>query len=367
MTMDTSRKRFIDYVRSGGATEPIISPFLPYPDVIEGALKLRGLPIGEDPIADEITLATDLGYTPMFMTRMHELLFPWQVDENRSDEQWEVSTIPIPGGKWERRTPRREVSMYDERCYAVQIREDHDNLVRVCEQVGDREEEIRSYFVAFRKMVGDKGIIVIGHPHPGWLSYQISPQNTFLHWHDYPEVFQRSMEAIYEASLFVMGIALEEGIDFMSDSSYGLEMTSPELFEIMDLPYIRKFADWTHARGGLFWYHNCGYTRRLILDGQFNRMGADLIETLAAPPEGDNDLEESRKHLDRRICSKGNFPLTLLLEGTPEEVAAATRRMVQKVDGYAHVVSTADAVLPGTPCENYIAFVETAKETLVKG
>jgi uroporphyrinogen-III decarboxylase len=175
------------------------------------------------------------------------------------------------------------------------------------------------------------------------------------------------MEAIYEASLFVMGIALEEGIDFMSDSSYGLEMTSPELFEIMDLPYIRKFTDWTHARGGLFWYHNCGYTRRLILDGRFNRMGADLIETLAAPPEGDNDLEESRKHLDRRICSKGNFPLTLLLEGTPEEVAAATRSMVQKVDGYAHVLSTADAVLPGTPCDNYIAFVETAKETLVKG
>jgi hypothetical protein len=57
MTMDTPRKRFIDYVRRGGATEPIISPFLPYRDVIEGALKLRGLPVGEDPIADEITLA----------------------------------------------------------------------------------------------------------------------------------------------------------------------------------------------------------------------------------------------------------------------------------------------------------------------
>ena len=70
-------------------------------------------------------------------------------------------------------------------------------------------------------------MIVIGHPHPSWLGYQISPQTIFYHWNDYQETFIRSMEAIYEASLFVMTIAMQEGVDFMSDSSYGLEMTSP--------------------------------------------------------------------------------------------------------------------------------------------
>jgi uroporphyrinogen-III decarboxylase len=170
------------------------------------------------------------------------------------------------------------------------------------------------------------------------------------------------MDAIYDASLFIMQIAREEGIDFMSDSSYGLEMTSPALFEVMDLPYIQNFSKWTHERDGLMWYHNCGLTRRMIMDGSFNKLGADLIETVAPPPSGDNDLAESRRYIDPRICTKGNLDLTLLRDGTPEEVVSATRRIVEAVRGYAHVFSTADAVLEGTPPENFIAFVTTARE-----
>ncbi|MCU0646055.1 MAG: hypothetical protein MUC94_17565, partial [bacterium] len=210
--------------------------------------------------------------------------------------------------------------------------------------------------------VGEDGVIVLGHPHPSWLGYQISPSMIFYHWTDFRETFIRSMDALFEASLFVMNIALKEGIDFMSDSSYGLEMTSPQLFAEMDLPCIQKFVQWTHERNGLFWYHNCGYTRKLILDGTFNTLGADVIETIAPPPEGDNDLAESRKYIDPRICTKGNFNLNLLREGTPDQIADATRQMVASVRGWKHILSTADAVLPGTPPENFIALVKTARE-----
>jgi uroporphyrinogen-III decarboxylase len=159
-----------------------------------------------------------------------------------------------------------------------------------------------------------------------------------------------------------MSIAMDEGIDFMSDSSYGLEMTSPELFRRMDLPYIQKFAAWTHDRGGLFWYHNCGFTRRLILDGTFNRLGADVIETIAPPPEGDNDLAESRAGLDRRICSKGNFSLGTLRDAPACTIKKEAERMVDAVRGSPHIRSTADAVLPGTPPEHFVAFIEAARQ-----
>ncbi len=76
-------------------------------------------------------------------------------------------------------------------------------------------------------------MIVIGHPHPSWLGYQINPSSIFFQWSDFPEIYEKSMEAIFEASLVVMAIAVEEGIDFMSDSSYGLEMTSPALLSII--------------------------------------------------------------------------------------------------------------------------------------
>ena len=91
-------------------------------------------------------------------------------------------------------------------------------------------------------------------------------------------------------------------------------------------------------------------------------MGADVLETLAPPPEGDNDLKQARTLLDPSICTKGNLSLMLLRDGSPDEIGAQTRILVESVRGSAHVVSTADAVLVGTPPENFIASVATARQ-----
>jgi uroporphyrinogen-III decarboxylase len=270
--------------------------------------------------------------------------------------------IQTPRGEWTRRVSRRLGEWGDESGFPVKTEADHAYLVAVCEQIHERTGAIRQYFRAWRRHVGEGGVIVIGHPHPSWLGFQISQQNIILHWLDFEDTFRRSMEAIYQASLVVFQIALEEGIDFMSDSSYGLEMTSINLFKQMDLPVLQAYSNWTHERGGLMWYHNCGLTSRMIREGLLNQLGADVIETIAPPPASDNDLGESRKWLDRRICSKGNLDLGLLRDGTPEQVSAATRKMVRDVHGYSHIFSTADAVLPNTPAENYIAFVRAARE-----
>ncbi len=49
-------------------------------------------------------------------------------------------------------------------------------------------------------------------------------------------------------------------------------------------------------------------------------------------------------------------------DGTPDQVTEATRQIVEAVRGYPHIFSTADAVLPNTPAENFIAFVRTARQ-----
>lgn len=360
--MPSPRQKFLNYVRTDQPTDAVISPFLPDPGVIRNTLIELRQPVTDDFIQNEIRLSRILNYQPMFMTELSGLIFNWQVDESRSDAAAEVSIIPTRKGEWTRRFPRGEVHWNDAMPCPVQTEADHAFLVAVCEQVGDREAEIRNYFHTFRQRVGENGVIVAGHPHPSWLGYQISPAAIYYHWTDFPATFKKSMDAVFEASLLVMSLALAEGIDFMSDSSYGLEMTSPRLFHEMDLPYIQAFAKWTHDRNGLFWYHNCGFTRQFILDGTFNQLGADVIETIAPPPEGDNDLAESRKFLAPGICSKGNLNLNLLREGRVEQVVAATRRIVQSVAGYKHIISTADGVLAGTPAANFLAFIETVRE-----
>lgn len=360
--METSpRQRFLSYVRNPSSSAAVVSPFLPHPGVIGATLGSLGMACTGDPVGDEIALARELGYQPMFMTECSGLIFHWRVDESRSTPDVAVRVIDTAKGEWVRRSPRVEVPWNDDAGCPVQTLADHEKLVEVCGEVAGREREITEYFQKWRRAVGEDGVIVLGHPHPSWLGYQINPSNIFYHWSDWREVFQKSMEAVYRASIFVMNLAMQEGIDFMSDSSYGLEMTSPGLFAAMDLPYIRRFSEWTHRRGGLFWYHNCGFTRSLIRDGTFNTLGADVIETIAPPPEGDNDLAESRACLDRGICSKGNLSLRILRDGTPDEVEETVREMARAVRGYPHIYSTADAVLPGTPPENFIAFVRAAR------
>jgi hypothetical protein len=359
---NSARDRFLSYVRDPLHNPQVVSPFLPHPDVVRSTLAWCGLAGTGDPVADEIELARHLGYQPMFMTDCSGLIFNWRIDEARSTAEVCTRVIDTPGGQWAYRSPRREIPWSDEAPLPVQCEADHLKLVAVCGQVAGQEPAIRAYFREWRRKVGDNGVIVLGHPHPSWLGYQINPSNIFFSWNDEHDLFVRSMDAICEAAIYVMAIALDEGIDFMSDSSYGLEMTSPALFAAMDLPYIRRFAAWTHDHGGLFWYHNCGHTSRLIREGVFNTLGADLIETIAPPPEGDNDLAESRGAIDRGICTKGNLNLRLLRDGAPAEISAGVRAMAGEVRGSAHVLSTADAVLQGTPPENFAAFVASACE-----
>ena len=360
--LPSPRQRFLDYVRRKPGARPIVSPFLPKPGLIANTLRYLGLEVGQDAVENEISLSRVLDYEPMFYAGCTQFLFPWQEDESRSDRQSRVWVLPTTAGEWIRMIPRGRELYGDEAHFPLKTKDDHDKLVAACEQVEERESDMRTYFRDWHARVGDDGVIIIGHPHIPWLGDQIGPQTMIYHAADYPETFERSMDAIFKAACFVFEIALEEGIDFMSEASYGLEMISPRQFEAQDVHYTSQLANWTHACGGLFWYHNCGKTRPLIRSGAFNRLGADVIETIAPPPEGDNDLAESRRMLDPAICSKGNLSLGLLRDGTPEAVSQATRDIVQAVEGYAHIHSTADAVYAETPPENFIAFLHAARE-----
>ena len=234
------------------------------------------------------------------------------------------------------------------------------------QHVAEREPAIRQYYRQWRERVGEDGVIVNGHPQVGYLSARVSQENMFLLDIDYPRAFADCVAATIAATLQVNEIAMQEGIDFMSEGSFGLELVSPKWYERYDLTYLPRMSAHTHAHNGLFWYHNCGRTRELIRRGYFNRLGCDVIETISPPPEGNNDLFEARRMLDPAICTKGNLSLILLLSGSASEVEQATRKMVQAVEGYAHIYSTADAVYGDTPVENFIIFLRTAREEALK-
>jgi len=331
--MSTPRQRFLDFVRHVPGAPPIVSPFLPKPELLEKTLRCLHLPVSGDSVQDEIVLSRALHYEPMFMIDLAGQIFP-------------------PDDHGNRPQVRDENGMLE--------------LIEECRRVVEREQPIRRFYRGWRERIGEDGVIVIGHPLVTWLNGQASQEDMIYLEKDYPQTYRAAMEAIIEAALFVFGIALQEGIDFMSEGGYGLEMVSPSWYERYDLLYIPRLSAFTHQRGGLFWYHNCGKSRELIRRGHFNRLGADVIETISPPPEGNNDLHQARQWIDPAICTKGNLSLILLRDGSKAEVETATRAMVRAVSGYPHIYSTADAVFGETPAENFIAFIRTAREEAEK-
>ncbi len=357
----TARRRFLDYVRSPAEHRPVVSPFLPKPDVLESTLRHLSLPTTGDAVGDEIALSRAVDYEPMFMVGCTQFIFPWEVDEAGSDGDSVRYALPTAAGTWSKRLPQGLVMGTTEASFPVQTEADHTYFQSACLGVEQREPQIREFFRQWRRKVGDDGVIVIGHVNPYWLAHQVGQATWFLHWHDFEVTYRRSMAAVYEASLFVFRLALEEGFDFMSASGLGLEMTSPELFAAMDVPCLKDYAAWTHDNGGLFWYHNCGRTQRFFDAGDFDRIEADVLETVAPPPAGDNELAEARARLRPGSCTKGNLDLGLLHDGSVEAITETTRGMVAATRGQAHIHSTADAVLPGTPPENLLAYLQTAQ------
>jgi hypothetical protein len=358
----TARRRFLDYVRSPTAHRPVVSPFLPKPDVLANTLSYLGLPPTGDAVADEIALSRAVDYEPMFMVGCTQFIFPWVVDEAGSDSDTVRYLLPTAAGTWTKCLPRGLAMGSTEASFPVQTEVDHGYFQAACADVAKREAQIREFFRQWRHKVGDDGVIVIGHVNPYWLAHQVGQATWFLHWHDFEATYRRSMAAVYEASLFIFTLALQEGFDFMSASGLGLEMTSPELFAAMDVPCLRDYAAWTQDRGGLFWYHNCGRTQHFFDAGDFDRIEADVLETVAPPPAGDNELAAARARLRPGSCTKGNLDLGLLRDGSVEEITETTRQMVAATRGQAHIHSTADAVLPGTPPENFLAYLQTARQ-----
>ena len=64
--MSTPRQRFIDCVRHVPGAAPVVSPFLPKPEILEKTLVALGELVTHDPVDDEIRASAALGYEPMF-------------------------------------------------------------------------------------------------------------------------------------------------------------------------------------------------------------------------------------------------------------------------------------------------------------
>ena len=91
-------------------------------------------------------------------------------------------------------------------------------------------------------------------------------------------------------------------------------------------------------------------------------MGIDLFETLSPPPVGNiSDLAHAREILDPQICTRGNIGLDLLLNGTVEEIEAATIKIIEATEHHKHMVAASDYLFYDIGLDNVKTVVRTVK------
>jgi uroporphyrinogen decarboxylase len=134
------------------------------------------------------------------------------------------------------------------------------------------------------------------------------------------------------------------------------DLISRQHFEEFALPYLQKLMLRIKAAGGINLLHICGnITNRLDL---IPSSGAEVLSV-----DYKVDLSRVKEVVGAELAFAGNVnPAGVLLSGTPDEVAAASRECIEKAGQESSFVLIPGCDLsPRVPIENVRAMIETGR------
>lgn len=134
-----------------------------------------------------------------------------------------------------------------------------------------------------------------------------------------------------------------------------------DYFQQYIFPYEKKLIEGIHKAGSFTVYHNCGKAE--VLQESYAELGLTAWETIAEPPQGDNDLEKAKKKIGHRLTLIGNLDqVDFLKTAGTDEVKKKVEKIVLlgKPQGR-YIFACSDFLERGTPIENVVAAVNTAK------
>ncbi len=174
--------------------------------------------------------------------------------------------------------------------------------------------------------------------------------------------YRELCDRIRDVNIALCRAVVGAGADFIFLGGPGREMMSPLLYETFMVPDSRAVTAAVHDAGGLVYSHICSPVQPFLDMGYYGQMGMDLFETLSPPPVGNvESLADARAKLPAAMCTRGNIGLDVLLTCTPDDVRAATERVMEYTRGTKHMVAASDYLFYEIPLENAKAVVETVE------
>ena len=209
--------------------------------------------------------------------------------------------------------------------------------------------------------MGDQGLVGVNLTS----SLALHSEQDIFQYYDHPDRFRawarervRRVEERFER---IMG--METKPDFLCVGGSGtLIFQTVDIFRQLAFPAVKRGIELATAAGFPTHLHSCGPEAALVKI-MAEETDLTVIDPLEIPPMGDCDLAELKRLYGDKIVLKGNLHTTnVMLHGSPEDVAAASRNAVDAAAaGGGFILSTGDQCGRDTPDENLRAMVETAR------
>ena len=217
-----------------------------------------------------------------------------------------------------------------------------------------------------RKQLGDRGVIGLGLPTPGFHLWAGMFPNGLMDvtyaYYDNPELLEELAEIQHQDIMKMAEMAIQAKPDFiLTGGSGALTVASPELYRKFGLRTLKAIASMAKAAGIPTMIHCCGKARALV------RMAAEetdinCINPLEVPPQGDCDLKEIKRLYGNRLALMGNINTTFMLQATPQEIEVASRQCIDDAaENGGFILSTGDQCGRDTPYENILKMIEVAR------
>lgn len=178
--------------------------------------------------------------------------------------------------------------------------------------------------------------------------YEIPDKVEQAAWAALPDLIQNAVASCRATGIPCVSIILERG----SGAYYPLH-----LFERVEFPQLKRMIEEFTANGITSLLHlDTDWSRNLAYFKEFPR--GKVIASL----DGTTNIFDAKKVLRDHLCLMGDLPASLLVAGTPGEVEAYVRRLVEEVgDGGGFILGTGCSMPPNAPLENVKAMIETCK------
>ncbi|HOS44318.1 MAG TPA: uroporphyrinogen decarboxylase family protein [Armatimonadota bacterium] len=178
---------------------------------------------------------------------------------------------------------------------------------------------------------------------------------------DDPEFAHAAMDVATAISIEAGKAYVAAGVDclYIGDAWSSASVISPRQFEAFCLPRYARAVEEFHRLGVPVYLHICGNCMPLL--EMMADTGVDAIEPLDAL--GGVVVSEVVRRVGHRVSLKGGVSTLTLLRGTPDEVRAEARMVLEATVGRCRgiLLGSGDDIPRDTPFANLDAMVEVAR------